>query len=152
MEDESIPDESIRATSYIEDYFPWYARVNRTRSNYLGAAWCTNITSGNQSLTVSTKPWFLLCFKSNFNSKSRSTFEPYLLNNSVRPIFYKFRQRFSVCLSKDTFTVWKVSKYRAFSSPYFPVFGLNTEIYGVIQENTDQKKLRLWTLFTQCLF
>ena len=68
MEDGSIPDESITATSYIEDYFPWYDRVNRTRSNYLGAAWCTNITSGDQSLTVSTKPWFLLCFNPNFNS------------------------------------------------------------------------------------
>ena len=28
-------------------------------------------------------------------------------------------------------TAWKVSKYRVFSGPYFPVFGLNTEIYGV---------------------
>ena len=28
-------------------------------------------------------------------------------------------------------TAWNVSKYRAFSGPYFPVFGLNTEIYGV---------------------
>ena len=26
---------------------------------------------------------------------------------------------------------WKVSKYGAFSGPYFPVLGLNTEIYGV---------------------
>ena len=29
------------------------------------------------------------------------------------------------------FTVSKVSKYGDFSGPYFPVFGLNTEIYGV---------------------
>ena len=42
-----------------------------------------------------------------------------------------------------------------FSGPYFPVFGLNTDIYCKspysvrIQENTDQKKLRIWTLFTQ---
>ena len=28
-------------------------------------------------------------------------------------------------------TAWKVSKYGVFSGPYFPVFGLNTEIYGV---------------------
>ena len=28
-------------------------------------------------------------------------------------------------------TVWKVSKYGVFSSPYFPVFGMNTEIYSV---------------------
>ena len=26
---------------------------------------------------------------------------------------------------------WKVSKYGVFSGPYFPVFGLNTGIYGV---------------------
>ena len=35
-------------------------------------------------------------------------------------------------------------KYGVFSAPCFPVFGLNTEIYGVkysgqIRENTDQK-------------
>ena len=28
-------------------------------------------------------------------------------------------------------TAWKVSKYEIFSGPYFPVFGLNTAIYGV---------------------
>ena len=27
------------------------------------------------------------------------------------------------------FTAWKVSKYRVFSGPYFPVFGLNTRKY-----------------------
>ena len=49
-------------------------------------------------------------------------------------------------------TAWKVSKYGVFSGPYFPVFGLNTERYGVslhIQsewENMDQKILRIWTL------
>ena len=55
-------------------------------------------------------------------------------------------------------TTWKVSKYGVFSGPHFPVFGLNTGIYGVnlrfsvrIQENTDQTKHRIWTLFTQCL-
>ena len=40
---------------------------------------------------------------------------------------------------------------RVFSGPYFLVFELNTEIYGVkIRENTDQKKLHIWTLFTNC--
>ena len=28
-------------------------------------------------------------------------------------------------------TAWKVSKYGVISGPYFPVFGLNTDIYGV---------------------
>ena len=54
-------------------------------------------------------------------------------------------------------TAWKVSTYGVFSGPYFPVFGLNTNIYEVnlriysvrIRENTDYKKLRIWTLFTQ---
>ena len=46
-------------------------------------------------------------------------------------------------------TAWKLSKYGVISGPFFPVFRLNTEIYGVnlrkspdsvrIQENTDQK-------------
>ena len=31
----------------------------------------------------------------------------------------------------NTCTAWKVSKYRIFSGPYFPAFGLNTERYGV---------------------
>ena len=30
-----------------------------------------------------------------------------------------------------TYTAWKVSKYGVISGPYFPVFGLNTMIYGV---------------------
>ena len=44
---------------------------------------------------------------------------------------------------------------RSFSGPYFSVFGLNTERYGVIlriQPNAGKygpEKLRIWTLFTQ---
>ena len=30
-----------------------------------------------------------------------------------------------------TYTAWKLSKYEVFSGSYFPVFGLNTEIYRV---------------------
>ena len=39
----------------------------------------------------------------------------------------------SVFLNKvgGMITAWKVSKYRVFSGPYFPAFGLNTERYGV---------------------
>ena len=51
-------------------------------------------------------------------------------------------------------TAWKVTNYGFFSGPYFPVFGLNTERskswYSVrMQKNTDQKKLRIWTVFTR---
>ena len=40
-------------------------------------------------------------------------------------------------------TVWEVSKYRVFSGPYFPVFGLNTEIYRVhLRIQSEYRKLR----------
>ena len=49
-----------------------------------------------------------------------------------------------------------MSKYGVFSSPYFPVFGLNTEICrsksAFFLENIDQKKLRILALFTQWRF
>ena len=57
-------------------------------------------------------------------------------------------------------TARKVSKYRVFSGPYFRVFELNAEIYVVnrkspysvqMQENTDQKKLCIWTLSAQSI-
>ena len=44
-----------------------------------------------------------------------------------------------------------MSRYRDFSDPYFTVFGLNTETYGK-QENTDQKKFRIWTLLRNVKF
>ena len=49
------------------------------------------------------------------------------------------------------FTGSKVSKYGSFSGPYFPVLGLirRLTVSVRIQENMDQKKLRIWTLFTQ---
>ena len=46
-------------------------------------------------------------------------------------------------------TAWKVPKYAVFSGPYFPVVGLNTPYSVQIKENKDQKKLCIWTLFTQ---
>ena len=64
---------------------------------------------------------------------------------------------YSVTFSTKLFTVvivptaWKVSKYEVISGLHFPVFVLNTEIYGLnteIQKNTNQKQLRIWTVFT----
>ena len=47
-------------------------------------------------------------------------------------------------------TVWRVSKDRVFSGPYFPVFVLRKSSYSVqIRENKDQKKVHIWTIFTQ---
>ena len=39
-------------------------------------------------------------------------------------------------------TGWKVSKYEVFSGPHFSVFGLNTEIYGVISIQSKYGRIR----------
>ena len=55
---------------------------------------------------------------------------------------------------ENSYTAWKVSKYGVISGPYFLVFGLNTETFGV--NLCIQSKYRgkygpeIWTLFTQC--
>ena len=49
-------------------------------------------------------------------------------------------------------------KYGVFPGPYIPAFRLNTEIfhkspYSVrMREKTDQKQIRIWTLFTQWIY
>ena len=35
-------------------------------------------------------------------------------------------------------TAWKVPKYGVISGPYFPIFGLNRERYGVFSPNTGK--------------
>ena len=41
------------------------------------------------------------------------------------------------------YTAWKVSKYGVFSGPYFPVIGLNTEIYVVnLYIQSEYRKIR----------
>ena len=57
---------------------------------------------------------------------------------------WKFLYNFKKHLKKfadlaASFTAWKMSKYGVFSGPY------SVRMW----ENTDQKKLRIWTLFTQ---
>ena len=47
-------------------------------------------------------------------------------------IVYYFEPKRSWSEIVDLSTAWKVSKYGVISGPYFPAFGLNTEIYGVI--------------------
>ena len=92
-------------------------------------------------------------FKSIDKAKSENVKEgPFLIScllYNILSIPFSFILRRRIVKLLDT--AWKVSKYGGFFYPYFPVFGLNTEPYSVrIQENTDKKKLRIWTLFTQC--
>ena len=45
--------------------------------------------------------------------------------------FFIFRYIFPFFSNHRLHTAWKVSKYRVFSGPYFPAFGLNMERYRV---------------------
>ena len=50
-----------------------------------------------------------------------------------------------ICRSNVTllYTARKVSKFGVISGPYFPVFGLNTEIYGVnLRIQPEYRKIR----------
>ena len=71
----------------------------------------------------------------------------------------KNRNIYFTNIFSNVFTAWKVSKYGVFFWPIFSCirteYGdlLRKSLYSVwIQKNADQKKLRIWTLFTQCLF
>ena len=49
----------------------------------------------------------------------------------------------SYFLPCDTYTALKLSKYGVISGPYFPVFGLNTEIYSVnLRIQSEYRKIR----------
>ena len=52
---------------------------------------------------------------------------------------FKWKMNFN----PDPNTTWKVSKYRVFSGRHFPVFRLNTEIYGVnLHIQFEYRKIR----------
>ena len=64
-----------------------------------------------------------------------------------------------LCEGKGSWTIntaWKASKYAVFSGPYFPVIGLNTEIYAInLRIKAKYTKIRtrknsVFGHFTQC--
>ena len=58
-------------------------------------------------------------------------------------IVYYFEPKRSWFEIADLSTAWKVSKYGVISGPYFPAFGLNTEIYGVnLRIQSEYRKIR----------
>ena len=66
-------------------------------------------------------------------------------------INYKFRHEYNWDVT-ETCTAWKVFKCGVFSGPYFPVFGLNTEIYSIdLRIQSECRKIRTWknSLFKQ---
>ena len=72
----------------------------------------------------------------------------YLFTSVTMLVSVSLLYAFSIKMSINT--AWKVSKYGVFSGPYFPTFGLNTPYLSAFSPNsgnTDQKKLRIWTLW-----
>ena len=55
--------------------------------------------------------------------------------------------KLSVAIERDT--AWKVLRYGVFSGPYIRTQSRSPHSVP-LQENTDQKKLLIWILFTQC--
>ena len=65
----------------------------------------------------------------------------FILRTKVTKIFFK--NWIVPVIMNLLHTAWKVSKYGVFSGPYFPLFGLNTEIYGVnLRIQTEYRKIR----------
>ena len=73
----------------------------------------------------------------NYKSKSE-------LNEFYLSTFKKTQRNFWVFSSKQqAFTAWNVSRYGVISGPYFPVLGLNTEIYEVhLCIQSEYRKIR----------
>ena len=62
---------------------------------------------------------------------------------STKCLFLKIQLHLQHFTLKIGFTAWKVPIYRDFSGPYFPLFRLNTERYGVsLQIQSECRKIR----------
>ena len=60
----------------------------------------------------------------------------FLSQNFMRGCLFQFQLR-------NGLTAWKVSQCGVISGPYFPVFGMNTEIYGVnLHIHSEYRKIR----------
>ena len=82
------------------------------------------------------------CFIAEVQQKNKS-----FTRKAFISIYDGYELTFEELLEKDgsftNQTAWKVSKYGVFSDPYFPVFGLNTEIYSVnLRIRSEYMKIR----------
>ena len=55
------------------------------------------------------------------------------VSSNMKESYNQWQYFCSLLCFRGEFTVYNVSKYGVFPSPYFPAFGLNTERYEVIQ-------------------
>ena len=73
----------------------------------------------------------------------------------IAQVLLKLSHQKDLIFNFQRHTAWKVSKYEVFSVHIFPHSdwvpkNLHISPYSVrMRENTEQKKLRIWTLFTQ---
>ena len=78
------------------------------------------------------------CVKSNF-----ANVNAHILLFSFITNYEDGQNRIMQSLKPTRVTAWKTSKYRVFSGPYFPAFGLNTEIYSVnLRIQSEYRKIR----------
>ena len=86
---------------------------------------------------------FFFCFwncHKRENWKSSNKLNKAVQSNEIPTKLVKeFGYLFSKYIATSNYTAWKVSKYRLFSGPYFPVFGLNTEIYSECRKIRTRK-------------
>ena len=94
---------------------------------------------------LSTRSYFL---KNLFRRKHSVKVNVMALYTKTKPKFKYviFTQYTSIYFSSWTvalYTAWKVSNYGVISGPYFPVFGLNTEIYEEnLRIQSEYRKIR----------
>ena len=78
------------------------------------------------------------CFPVIFSNRLENILQPYAFPYSGP--WQKSKMEFFL---RIVIIAWKVSKYGVISGPYFPVFGLNTKIYGVnLRVQSKYRKIR----------
>ena len=94
--------------------------------------------SGSQEISYllkTTRPWFHACIHWKIVC---------YLTVSVAAIHFLRHFHYFTKVFEAVHSVWKVSKYEVISGLYFPVFGLQSEIYGVnIRIQSEYRKI--WT-------
>ena len=130
----SSPELLRENTDRKNSVFGHFSRSVSLRRTFNGAVFCTSFT-----LSI-----FLLIFgkrQANEVKKFPCFKSSYSFVIIIHHIFMTCNVRlFSIWRAN---TAWKMPKYRVFSGPYFPVPGLNTEIYGVnLRFQSEYRKIR----------
>ena len=156
-----------RKTTIIQG--PLYMTIidrNMPKNGRLWRQWAQNLTFKKEGLHISARPFllsqnkYILSFRSFIcrclNLSKENPSKPHFLVICGLVIFwlsfFGLSPHFLVTKNLRVqlvfafpmwYTAWKVSKYGVFSSPCFPVFGLNTELYSVnLRIPSEYRKIR----------